>query len=165
MPLKLLCIASFLMLSACGFSPMYGTKSDSNTAVKSQLDKVEIAIIPDRSGQYLRNALIDRFYTHGYPANAAYNLKISPIIETISDFDITLESEATRQQIRLSTTLSLVDKENGKTVLTQNLTAITSNNILESEFSTLITEQSARDAALNDLARQIERHLALYFSH
>jgi LPS-assembly lipoprotein len=160
--MRALALIAVLLITACGFSPMYGTK---NTAlVKQNLDQVEISIIPDRSGQYLRNALIDRFYHNGYPAAPLYKLTVQPITETISNFDVTLESEATRQQIKLVTQMSLIDVETNKTILTSPLTAVTSNNILESEFSTLITEQSARDAALNDLTRQIERQLSLYFN-
>jgi LPS-assembly lipoprotein len=152
-------------LMACGFSPMYGSQSvGQNGSVKSELSQVEIELIPDRSGQFLRNELIDRFYFNGYPTNPKYQLMVQPVKETISDFDITVESEATRQQIRLTTSFILRDTVTNKILLSRNLQAITSSNILESEFSTLITEQSARDAALNDLARQIEQQLALYFS-
>lgn len=144
---------------------MYGDrKAINNASLKSNFDQIEIANIPDRSGQYLRNALLDALYRNGYPSTPHYRLEVRPIVESISDFDITIESEATRQQIRLKTEMALIDLKTGKTVLNRPLLAITSNNILESEFSTLITEQSARDAALNDLARQIERQLALFFS-
>ena len=155
-------LMAVLILSACGFSPMYG--ENQNASVKSQFDQIDIAIIPDRSGQYLRNALIDRLYNNGYPTAPRYQLTVAPIREKISDFDITAESEATRQQIKLITSMRLIDQQTGESVLTRALTAVTSNNILESEFSTLITEQSARDAALNNLARQIERQLALYLT-
>jgi LPS-assembly lipoprotein len=161
--MRILSFIAVLFVTACGFTPMYATQN--NSTVKSSLDQVGIAIIPDRSGQYLRNALIDRFYRNGYPTAPRYKLTVQPIKETISNFDVTLESEATRQQIKLSTKIMLINVETNKSVLTRSLTAVTSNNILESEFSTLITEQSARDAALNDLARQIERQLSLYFSH
>lgn len=161
MSIKFILILPFLLLSACGFSPMYGEKSGS---VKSGLDQVEILIIPDREGQYLRNALMDRFYHSGVPTNPAYKLNIKKINETIADFDITIESEATRRQLKLTTDMVLTDNKSGKTILTRQLEAITSHNVLESEFSTLVTEQSAREAALNDLARQIERQLALYFT-
>lgn len=159
----LLSLVLIPFLSACGFTPMYATSGKTST-VKSDLSQIEIGIIPDRSGQFLRNELIDRFYTGGYPATPKYALSVNPITERITDFDITVASEATRQQIKLSTTIRLTDVETNKNILTRSVTSITSNNILESEFSTIITEQSARDAALNDLARQIERQLALYFS-
>lgn len=160
--MRLLTTLSILLLSACGFSPMYG--ANNNTGVASQFNKVEVSIIPDRSGQYLRNALIDRLYRNGYPASPAYKLSIEPITEKIFDFDITQEAEATRQQIKLSTNMALIDTKTNKPVLNRKLTAVTSNNILESEFSTIVTERSAREAALNDIARQIERQLSLYFS-
>ena len=49
-------------ISACGFSPLYGTASQSmNAAAEAELNRIAIAIIPDRDGQYLRNALIGPF--------------------------------------------------------------------------------------------------------
>lgn len=142
---------------------MYASNENS-VRTASNLNKITISIIPDRSGQYLRNALIDRFYTNGAPSNPNYKLVIAPIKEKVSDFDITVESEATRRQLRLSSQMKLIDISTSQTILSRDLLSITSHNVLESEFSTIVTEQSARDAALNDLARQIERNLALHFS-
>ena len=153
---------AILLLNACGFTPIYADKQ--NTSVQGNLDQIEIAIIPDRSGQFLRNELIDRFYKGGYPSSPAYRLDVNDLRETIFDFDITQESEATRQQIRLTSTMDLIDLKTGQSVLKRSIVAVTSNNILESEFATRITEQSAREAALNDMARQIERQLSLYFT-
>lgn len=154
-------LITILLLGACGFTPLYADKDESS--VQEKLDQIDIAVIPDRSGQFLRNELIDRFYKNGYPTAPHYRLEVAPINEQILDFDITQEAEATRQQIKLTTTMRLIDTKTKKVILRRNITAITSNNILESEFSTLITEQSAREAALNDIARQIERQLALHF--
>lgn len=145
---------------------MYASNNAGSDGARTQVDlnNMRIAIIPDREGQYLRNALIDRFYTNGEPSNPAFILVIEPIKENIFDFDITVESEATRRQLKLSSKMQLVDTKTRQSVLSRNLLAITSHNVLESEFSTIVTEQSAREAALNDMARQVERQLALYFS-
>lgn len=156
-----------IALSACGFTPVYynhGTGSTHQSGASNGLNQIDIAIIPDREGQFLRNALIDRFYRNGYPTAPRYNLRATPINEKITDFDITVDSEATRQQLVLSTNITLIDLKTNRAVLTRTLTATTSNNVLESEFSTIVTEQSAREAALNDLARQIERQLAIFLS-
>lgn len=159
--LLLLC----LMLPACGFSPLYAQK---NTAVAGSaahaLDQVYIENIPDREGQYLRNALIDRFYSHGRPVDPRYALTIAPIRENLTDLDITKDSSATRGQLRLDTTLSLVDRQGGQTVLKRKLIAITSYNILQSRFTTRVSEEAAWQNALDDLAGQIERQVALYFN-
>lgn len=163
--IRILTLSAVLLLSACGFQPMYGSNAGTHTAnVAAGLDQIEISNIPDREGQYLRNALIDRFYHSGMPTNPKYKLGISRIDESIYDFDITIESEATRRQLKLGTTLTLTDLNTNKVVLTRGVLAIGSHNVLESEFSTIVTEQSARESALNDLARQIERQISLYLT-
>ncbi|MCB9988108.1 MAG: hypothetical protein H6868_02100 [Rhodospirillales bacterium] len=152
------------VLSACGFSPMYGSHSAmESAAVSGQMDRIYIDNIKDRSGQFLRNALIDRFYKSGRPADPLYTLEIKPVEERITDLDITKTSDATRAQLRLDTEMTLVDKTTGETLLKRELMAMTSFNILEGRFTTRVSERNARENALNDLARQIELQLALYF--
>ncbi len=162
--LQLLTI-NFLLLTSCGFEPVYGdlgSKTDA-TAVEATLSQIAIGNIPNREGQYLRNALIDRFYRHARPANAAYGLTVGRIEERLTDLDITKSSDATRGQLRLSTTMTLNDRKTGKEVLTHKLRSITSYNILGSEFTNRVSEENARQNALDDLARQIELQLSLYF--
>lgn len=160
-------LGALMFISACGFTPTYAVKQETikqQAAVPQQLNNIDIALIPDREGVYLRNSLIDRFYKNGYPSDARYQLIISPIKENISNFDITVFSEATRRQLKLTTSMRLLDRQTQEPVLQRSLSAVTSNNVLQSEFSTRVTEQSARESALNDLARQIEQHIALYFN-
>ena len=166
MSINKLFLISVLALSACGFSPVYGTYSDSasKTETSNVLSQVRIAPLPDREGQYLRNALIDRFYKKGYPSSPSYQLNIGTLNEKKTAFDITVESEATRYQLKISTSLNLVDLKTGESVLKRSLNAVSSYNVLESEFATRVSEQNAREAILNDLARQIEQHIALYLN-
>lgn len=151
-----------LTVSACGFSPMYSQKA-SHSSMTSHLDQIYIQSIPDREGQYLRNALIDRFYRHGRPAVPSYDLAVAPLRETLTDLDITKSSDATRGQLRLDTKMVLSDKISGAQLASYDLVSITSYNILQSQFTTRVAEDNARMSALDDLARQIETRLALYF--
>ena len=56
---------SFLVLmlcficGACGFQPVYGVNKHQATGVEQFMAATEIANIPDREGQILRNHLID----------------------------------------------------------------------------------------------------------
>ncbi|MBI1300562.1 MAG: hypothetical protein GC137_02790 [Alphaproteobacteria bacterium] len=163
---KLVLIATVgLALTGCGFEPMYGsgaTLSSGDKNIQSILAQVEIDNIPDRSGQILRNNLIDRFYRDGRPVNPDYVLKVATIKESTIDLDITEESDATRSQLRLSTTMSLVNKETGDIVLSRDINAVSSYNVLVSEFATRVSENSTRETVLNDLARQIELQIGLY---
>lgn len=160
----LLCGSAF-GLSGCGFTPMYGESAGEaaeGSSIQSDFGQVAVENIPDRDGQYLRNALIDRFYRDGRPVQPKYKLMVQPIRETTTDLDITKSSDATRGQLKLTTAMSLVDTGTGETVLKRNLISIGSYNILGSEFTNRVTEQNTRDNALNDLARQIELQVGLY---
>lgn len=160
-PLKIFSALLAITLAACGFTPMYG--SGGGLSGTDGMNQVEIALIPDESGVYLRNILIDHFYQDGYPSSPQYTLVVSRVSEVETDLDITVESETTRKQIQLNTAMSLIDKKTGKAVVTRSLTALTSYNVLGSQFTTRISEADAREASLADLARQIENHVVLYF--
>jgi LPS-assembly lipoprotein len=155
--------AVLLSLAACGFRPVYGVNRDTPTGVEEKLAQVDIANIPDREGQYLRNQLIDRFYRDGRPVDPKYTLNAMNLTETKTDLDITKSSDTTRAQLRETIGYYLVDNTTGETVLSRSAISITSYNVLGSEFATRVTEENARTDALDDLARQIELQLNLYF--
>lgn len=167
--LSILAGLTAVFLTGCGFSPMYGhsaggPENGQSASVSASLAQVGIDIIPDKEGQALRNHLIDRLYRDGYPANPIATLKVSKINEIRAELDLTKSSDATRAQLHLSSTMILMDKQ-GTTLLVRPIQSITSFNILGSEFATRVTEQAARDSALNDLARQIELNLSLYYKN
>lgn len=158
------------LLSGCGFSPMYGQHSSDvatggqPSSVSAKFSEIGLDIIPDREGQILRNHLIDRLYRNGYPSNPTVTLKVPKVNEVRTELDLTKSSDATRAQLRMTATMILQD-DNGTVLLTRALQSITSFNILGSEFASRVTEQAARESGLNDLARQIEQNLSLYYSN
>ncbi len=157
---------SLILLTACaGFHPVYGVNKFTAVGVEQALSQVKIDNIPDREGQFLRNALITRFYRDGRPDNPLYTLAVTPITESAQNLDVTIDSEATRGQLRLSTSIALKDNQNGEVILNRKLRSIASYNILSSEFTNRVSEQNARENTLNDLARQIEEQLALHFKN
>lgn len=156
----LLCLMMLpvLILAACGFSPMYGS------AGQGALNAVAIDNIPNREGQYLRNRLIDRFYTGGTPTDPRYVLNVSRIAEKRTDLDITKFSNTTRAELRLTATITLRDKKTGKIMMTRNLQSTGSYNVLSSQFTTRVSEDNTRLGILDDLARQIEQQVMLQVS-
>ena len=151
-----------LYLSACGFTPVYSTIGDNANAVSNELSDIKIALIPDQEGQMLRNSLIDRFYKNGYPTNPKYQLTVSKILETVKDLDVTITSDTTRAQLQLKSTFRLTNIKTEELVIDHKLRATTSYNVLGSEFATRVTERNARENAIEDLARQIERDISIY---
>lgn len=157
-------LVSSLLISGCGFTPMYGsTATQERHEVQSTLNNISIANIPDRTGQYLRNQLIDRFYVGGYPQDAAYVLTVAPVTETKYELGITKNSNATRSELRVNTSFKLLDKATGETLFTAPVKSTTSYNVMDSQFTTRVSEDNTRLNALDDLARQIEQDIILYF--
>ncbi len=157
------------LMTGCGFEPLYGSKAENQagaqnpSSVVGKMSQVDIALIPDKSGQLLRNHLIDRLYQSGYPSNSTATLHIDKITEARTDLDLTKSSDATLAQLRMTTNMVLTD-DKGNKVLERTLQTIASFNVLGSEFATRVTEEAARESAINDLARQIELNLSLYYS-
>lgn len=149
-------------LAACGFKPLH--TAGTSDSVRAEYNDIYIDNIPEEKGQFLRNELIDRLYTQGRPVDPSYILKVSSIQERRTNLDITISADTTRAQLRLDTTLRLLDKETNELLMTRDIYAITSYNILQSQFTTKVSQENARNNALIDLADQIDLHLGLYFS-
>ena len=86
----------------------------------------------------------------------------NPINEKKRDLDITMTSDTTRAQLTLSTAFKLIDFKRVETLVGHPVRSITSYNVLGGEFATRVTERNARDNAIEDIARQIERDVALF---
>lgn len=155
--LSLLCA---LALSGCGFRPLYAPPSALDTGTATSLAAVEISSIPDQSGVALRNHLLDRLHAHG-ATTPQYQLTVNPVSETREDLDITVDEDATRSQLRHTTSMTLTRLSTGEVLVQRSMYAIASYNILESRFATRVAAQNARDNNLDDLARQIEQAVVL----
>lgn len=167
---SLLSLVTVMTLAGCGLSPVYGTYANTgqNAGVAASLNTVSIDTIPDRTGQKLRNLLVDRFYSTGAPTahNAVYRLYVAPVTESIYGLGIAKDATATRSQVRLTSyfTLTRTDDLEQESLIHRNLTAISSFNTLASQYTTLITEEDARDQAIREMAQQITTLLELYFT-
>lgn len=160
-PILLLTSVLLFLLPACGFEPVYGVNRNTAIGVEDKLALIEIENIPDREGQFLRNALITNFYRNGRPTSPRLTLRVAPIKESKQDLDITKDADATRGQLSMQTTIVLSDSTSGETLLQRRVQSTASYNILTSEFANRVSEQNTRENVLNDLARQIEQHVVL----
>jgi len=167
--LFLLSLPLFL-LASCGFEPVYGKHSSSASPAQGAgmeaatgLSAIDVAIVPDREGQILRNELIDQLRPHG-GREAKYTLSFADLIVNVRKLDLTKNAEATRAQIIVTTNIYLTDLETGALVLSRPVKSISSYNVLPSKFATRVTEQNARENALRDAARQIVQQLSLFFN-
>ncbi len=141
---------------------MYGQSTLASHA--SHLASIEISNIPDRSGQILRNDLVDRLSPSGLPVNPQYRLDITNLQEEIRDLDITIRSDTTREQMKITADMKLVDLATNQPVLMKTLSARGSYNILENEYTSRVSQQDLRNDLLEKIALQVERYTSLHLS-
>ena len=160
--MKYIAVLCLLFLSACGFTPVYSPSMQSGV-VENSLSAITIDTIPDRSGQMVRNYLIDRIYNSNVPASPEYRLSVSPVQETIVSIGIDKDDEASRAQVREMVMFRLIRLSDNEVVLTRAARSVSSYNILSGQFTTFVTEQDAREQALRALSENIVTDLELYF--
>ena len=151
-----------LVLSGCGFRPLYGT-AGTNHHLSDQLAQIRIETIPDRTGQQLWNFLLDRLNPNGQPARPLYYLIVTINIAR-TDLGIERDKTATRAILALTAYYRLVDRTK-KTILVKGSTHSTNSfNIVASDFATLSAETGAIKRASRDVSENIKTRLALYFT-
>ena len=154
----LLCL--IFLTTSCDYRPLYGGQTP---MVSAKMAQVRIAPIAERSGQKLRNLLIDRIYQNGVPEQPTWQLQIT-LQESKFNNDIDRTDTATRTQIILQAQADLIDTSNKKIVWSRSNRVITGYNILISPFGTLINEDNASDRAISDLADDVTTQLGLFFA-
>ncbi len=148
-----------LLVAACGFRPLY---SNTNTLAggTSVHDNIWIDQIPDADGLNLRNALIDRFYHNGTPDSPAYILKIN-LTRSTRDLAIRKNDTTTRAQIVYRADYTLADRANQQIIDSGSIRAIGSYNILESQYTTIVTQDRASQQALEEMADKLTLRLGV----
>lgn len=148
------------LLAACGFQPLYGGGKSGPAA--AELASVRIEPIADRSGQILRNHLLDRLNPYGSPARPEYTLRIA-LIDSLSGVAVRKSEFPTRSSLRVSAAYTLTRVDTGAAVFSANSSIEGGYNILDSEYATLAAEQNVRERVLREVALDIEARLAAFF--
>lgn len=153
----LIIIFSGLCLSAaaCGFQPLY---SHSGEVGAPALGSVNILNIKNRSGQKLRNFLLERMSLTSVIKKPLYSLQVD-ISEAKSNLNIRKDGSATRAIISISARFILSHNANGSK-FEGSVWSKSSYNALDSDFATLSAENDARNRALRTIAEEIRLRVA-----
>jgi len=157
-----------LCLTACSYQPMYSGKKDSSEKTFEKpasqgLSEVEVANIPDRAGQILRNDLIDRINYIGYSDKTNYLLTIK-LSETRDDLGLKKDDTSSLYVYKMTANAALRDKRTGKIVKKFTVKAESTVNVIREQFSILVASETGRKRALKQIADIIINRLGLYFS-
>jgi LPS-assembly lipoprotein len=159
-----------LVLSACGFHPLYG---GGNSGMSATLSTIYVEPVNDRLGYELRNTMIDLLDGPGTLHGANYRLKMA---FTETNQGIAIQSDPTSATItRYNDTLKVVYTLydlSGKVVTTGTETGLSSYNVLPSgpqlypnaNYGTLVAQQDADKRAAEDIADRIRLDLNVFFA-
>lgn len=151
-----------IALAGCGFRPLYGERSGGESAA-AQLAAIEIAPIPERSGQKLRNDLRLKLTPNGAPSRPDYILDVR-VSELRQDLAIRDDASATLGNLQVRAQYRLRSAADGK-VLYQGLARSTASyNIVRSQFAALVAEDDARNRAMEAISEDIRLRLGIYFA-
>jgi LPS-assembly lipoprotein len=150
----------FVALGGCGFQPMMSRET--NPAVQENLAKIRIDTIPDRSGQILRNYLLDDLTPRGVQGLAQYRLVVL-LTEPRRDAAIQRDNTASRIIYSASTSFQLVDQTASRVVFVGTSSSETTYEVTTSEFATLSSLNGARDRVLQDVSADIRQQIADFF--
>jgi LPS-assembly lipoprotein len=151
------------LLGGCGFHPLYGRDSASHQpAIAAEFASIQIAVLPDKLGQKMRNLLIDSLHISGASAEPQYTLTMT-VKEAVINLGLQENSTSTRGQVRITVEYFLSDKLTGKTLLKETLRTSAGYNILINQFSSLLSQDDAENQGLQQISDQMTEHMALYF--
>jgi LPS-assembly lipoprotein len=151
--------------TGCGFRPMYGERAAGTAPVSAELAAIDVAAIPDRSGQLLRNQL-ERLLDPAASAGTAHLYTLSvQLREKTDSFAVERTGFATRANVEMIATYSLQEAASGTRVLAGTSRAFSTFNLLDNDFSTVAAAGDARDRAIQQLAYEIRNRLAGHFAN
>ncbi len=157
---------SLISLGGCGFAPVYGPRSATGTnAAQDGLAATAVEIIPERSGQLLRQALQERCERFGAGVERRYSLQAS---FSVTDEGIAIQQDTAVTRLRVTGyaqyTLRSLDASR-RTLTSGTARALDGLDIINQQFfaGDLEHEQVVRRLA-DAVADQISLQLADYFN-
>ena len=159
-----LVVAMATTVAGCGFRPVYAVKGSSSPA-RHELGLIDVALLPDRPGQLLRQALQQRLSNPGEALAKRYELSVA---FGISSDSIGVQQDSTVTRIRQTGTanwsLKMLDTAN-TLVTSGSARTLDGLNIIDQQyFEADLASEAAQRRIADAIASQITLQLASYFA-
>ncbi len=159
--------ASVLLLAGCGdsgFRPMYASSAITGAPdVSEKLAEVEIAPIPGRVGQRLRNELIYQSTGGGLAAQPVYRLEVV-IRESLTPTLVQADGNSSGSVYNLNTTFRLVRIADRSVALQGESFGRVAFQRFDSVFANVRARQDAEDRAAKTVGDELKGRLAAFLS-
>ena len=154
------------LLAGCadgGFRPLYGSSGVGGANVEAKLASVEIAPIPGRLGQRIRNELIFNSTGGGLPAPAVYRLEMA-VKETVVSTLVQTSGDSLSQIYSADATFNLIRVADKKVVLSGTSFGRAGFERNPSRFANVRAQDDAQNRAALSIGTELKTRLAAYLA-
>lgn len=154
-------VLSLPVLGGCGsggFHPLYGSALINGSAINERLAAVDVAPIPGRVGQRIRNELIFQTTGGGSPAPPKYRLDIA-IRESVTSMLVAVDGNAGSQIYGIDASYSLVRLSDKKVVASGSSYGRASFDRVSSIFANVEARQDAENRAAETVGEELRTRL------
>jgi LPS-assembly lipoprotein len=151
-------------LGACsgGFQPLYGPTA-SGVGLQERMAQLDIAAIPGRVGQRIRNELIFQASGGGEMLPPTHRLEVS-ITESVLSTLVKPDGDALGQTYALQANFKLIEIRTKKVVLTGTSYGRASFERFQSIYSNVRARDDAENRAARTIADDLKTRVAIYLS-
>lgn len=151
--------------AGCGFQPVYSRPGNAVTSVAAeQLASIRVLGIDDRTGQQLRNALVNQLNPRGEPARARYTLTVT-LQQSSSGMASSKDGNATVERLTANAAYVLTDFGRNVAVTSGQVRTMTSFRYLGPRYASTAAERDSESLAIQELATEIRTALVAYFAN
>lgn len=161
--LVLVASAVALGLAGCGIQPMYGGATVGGARLTEVMKTVDVAPIPGRVGQQVRNELIFANTGGDFAGPAKYKLDIS-IKERVINQLVRITGDAQGQVFELTAQFQIVNLNNGQVVYQGNAISRAPYERFQEVFANVRARNDAENRAARTVADSIKTQIAAVLS-
>ena len=151
-------LIAFFMFSSCGYEPIYSKNINTN----KELLSISIKNIKNRPGQILRNTLLNQLNPERERVIIKYRLIIE-LSESSTSLGYRRDMSATRTDLEVTAKYLLKNVKNDEIILKEEAKSISSFDVVESVYATLVAEKDAREKSLKIISDNIYTNLVIFF--
>ena len=152
-------------LGGCGFRPLYGPGTEAAPGVQARLAEINVQLIPERSGQLLRQALQVRLDRGQAPVSRRFDLAVQYALASDS---IGIQQDTSASRVRLTgvaTWTLLAQNPQRTTVASGSAREVDAVNVINQQFfAAELTGAAVQRRMVESLADQIVTQLATHFA-
>lgn len=164
---SLICL---LVLSSCGFKPMYGQNKAGEAELAQLMANIDIDPVRSQTGrqerlsQLLENNLRDRISTLNATGETSYILRTNyEVIE--QGYGIREDESVTLINLRLIVEFALVDIESDNAIMDGTARAIVTYDLVQSDFSNMAARQTSLERLAEEASNQVITRVGTFLSN